>query len=174
MPGFSLDRREFLKLFGATAGCFAVHAAATPFLPGLGTARATPGAFHFPQGLASGDPQPDAVMLWTRVEALDPDATLPNGDIDLYVQVAEDLSFERVVAEQAVRAGTASDHTVRIFVQGLAPDRVYYYRFHAGSDQSPLPAVPAPRRCPARSATCVLPRSPVRITSRAITARSGE
>ncbi len=139
MPGFSLDRREFLKLFGATAGCFAVHAAATPFLPGLGTARATPGAFHFPQGLASGDPQPDAVMLWTRVEALDRGAALPNGDVDLYVQVAEDLSFERVVAEQAVRAGAASDHTVRIFVQGLAPDRVYYYRFHAGSDQSPYP-----------------------------------
>ena len=139
MSGFSLDRREFLKLFGATAGCFAVQAAAVPFLPSLGTARAMPGAFHFPQGLASGDPQPDAVMLWTRVEALDPGAALPNGDVDLYVQVAEDLSFERVVAEQAVRAGAASDHTVRVFVQGLAPDRTYYYRFHAGSDQSPYP-----------------------------------
>ena len=139
MPGFSLDRREFLKLFGATAGCFVANAAAAPFVPALGTARAAPGAFHFPQGLASGDPQPDAVVLWTRVEALDPEAALPSGDIDLYVQVAEDQSFERVVAEQAVRAGAASDHTVRIFVQGLAPDTTYFYRFHAGSDQSPYP-----------------------------------
>lgn len=135
----SLDRREFLKLFTAAAGCFAVTAASAPFLPRLDHARANSGAFHFPQGLASGDPQPDAVMLWTRVEALDPGAALPNGDIDLYLQVATDENFERVVVEQAVRASRTSDHTVRIFVQGLAPDTVYHYRFHAGRDQSPLP-----------------------------------
>ncbi|MEW6019873.1 MAG: PhoD-like phosphatase N-terminal domain-containing protein, partial [Pseudomonadota bacterium] len=139
MSEVSLDRREFLRLFAATAGCFAVTAAATPFLPRLGHAKAAPFSFHFPQGLASGDPQPDAVMLWTRVEALDPGAALPNGDIDLYLQVATDENFERVVVEQAVRASRSSDHTVRVFVQGLAPDTVYYYRFHAGRDQSPLP-----------------------------------
>lgn len=133
-----IDRREFLKLFTAGAGCFAIMAASTPFLPRLGRANAAPFSFHFPQGLASGDPQPDAVMLWTRVEALNPDAALPSGDIDLYLQVALDDGFERVVAEQAVRASRASDHTVRVFVQGLAPDTVYYYRFHAGRDQSPL------------------------------------
>jgi alkaline phosphatase D len=139
MSEVSLDRREFLRLFVATAGCFAVTAAATPFLPRLGHAKAAPFSFHFPQGLASGDPQPDAVMLWTRVEALDPGAALPNGDIDLYLQVATDENFERVIVEQAVRASRSSDHTVRVFVQGLAPDTVYYYRFHAGRDQSPLP-----------------------------------
>ena len=131
MPGGSFNRREFLKLFGATAGCFVATAAAVPFVPRLGTARAAPGAFHFPQGLASADPQPDAVMLWTRVEAIDPGAALPNGDVDLYVQVANDLDFEEVVVEQAVRASAASDHTVRVFVQNLKPDRVYYYRFYA-------------------------------------------
>ncbi|MAM93655.1 alkaline phosphatase D family protein [Parvibaculum sp.] len=139
MPGGSFSRRDFLKLFGATAGCFVATAAATPFLPALGTARAAPGAFHFPQGLASADPQPDAVMLWTRVEALDAAAVLPNGDVDLYLQVATDMSFERVVVEQAVRASTRSDHTVRVFVQGLSPDTIYYYRFYAGSDRSPYP-----------------------------------
>ena len=165
MSGFSLDRREFLKLFGATAGCFAVHAAATPFLPALGTARAAAGAFHFPQGLASGDPQPDAVMLWTRAEALDPGAALPSGDIDLYVQVAADSSFERVVAEQAVRASVASDHTVRVFVQGLAPDTVYYYRFHAGSDSSPYPG---------RTRTAPLPGANRKVRFAAISCQSYE
>ncbi|MEQ8265832.1 MAG: alkaline phosphatase D family protein [Parvibaculum sp.] len=139
MSGVSLDRREFLKLFGATAGCFVLTAAATPFIPALGTARAAPGAFHFPQGLASADPQPDAVMLWTRVEALDAQAALPNGDIDLYVQMALDEKFERVVIEQAVRASRDADHTVRIFIQRLAPDTVYYYRFYAGGDRSAEP-----------------------------------
>src|SRR5690606_40436845 len=122
MSRMSLDRREFLKLFGATAGCFALSAAATPFFPRLGAAKAAPGAFHFPQGLASADPQPDAVMLWTRVEAIDPGAALPNGDVDLYVQVANDLDFEEVVVEQAVPASAASDHTVRVFVQDLRAD----------------------------------------------------
>lgn len=139
MPGGSFSRRDFLKLFGASAGCFVANAAAAPFLPRLGTAHAAAGAFHFPQGLASGDPQPDAVMLWTRVEALDKGAALPSGDVDLYVQVANDLDFEEVVVEQAVRASSASDHTVRIFVQNLKPDTVYYYRFYAGSDRSPYP-----------------------------------
>lgn len=139
MPGGSFSRRDFLKLFGASAGCFVATAAATPFISGLGTARAAPGAFHFPQGLASADPQPDAMMLWTRVEAIDPGAALPNGDVDLYVQVANDLDFEEVVVEQAVRASAASDHTVRVFVQNLQSDRVYYFRFYAGSDQSPYP-----------------------------------
>ncbi|ABS64651.1 Alkaline phosphatase [Parvibaculum lavamentivorans DS-1] len=139
MSGASLDRREFLKLFAATAGCFVATAMTTPFVPSLGTARAARGAFHFPQGLASGDPQPDAVMLWTRVEAIDPEAALPNGDIDLYVQVATDTDFARVVVQQAVRATRASDHTVRVFVRGLAPDTVYYYRFYAGGDSSAEP-----------------------------------
>jgi len=139
MPGVSFSRRDFLKLFGATAGCFVATAATSPFLPKLGAAYAAPGAFHFPQGLASADPQPDAVMLWTRVEAFDRGATLPNGDVDLYVQVATDMNFETVVVEQSVRASKASDHTVRIFVQGLKPDTVYYYNFYAGGDRSPYP-----------------------------------
>ncbi|MAU60369.1 MAG: hypothetical protein CMI62_06520 [Parvibaculum sp.] len=165
MPGGSFNRREFLKLFGATAGCFVATAAAAPFVPRLGTARAAPGAFHFPQGLASADPQPDAVMLWTRVEPIDPGAALPNGDVDLYVQVATDLDFETVVVEQAVRASSGSDHTVRVFVQGLSPDTVYYYRFYAGSDRSPYPG---------RTRTAPLPGSKRRVRFAAISCQSYE
>jgi alkaline phosphatase D len=139
MPGVSFSRRDFLKLFGATTGCFVATAAAVPFLPRIGAAHAAPGAFHFPQGLASADPQPDAVMLWTRVEAIGNGVALPNGDADLYVQVATDMNFEKVVVEQSVRASKASDHTVRVFVQGLKPDTVYYYSFYAGGDRSPYP-----------------------------------
>ncbi|MDP1628115.1 alkaline phosphatase [Parvibaculum sp.] len=139
MSGVSFNRREFLKLFAATAGCFVATAAATPFVPSLGTARAAPGAFHFPQGLASADPQPDAVMLWTRVEALAPEAALPNGDVDLYVQVSANTDFTRVVLQQAVRATRDADHTVRVFVRGLVPDTTYYYRFYAGGDSSAEP-----------------------------------
>ena len=132
-----LNRREFLKLFTANAGCFALAASSLPFSSRRAQAQSSDGYFHFPQGVASGDPQSDAVMLWTRVTTTDPSSPEMKTWIDLYVQVAEDEAFERLVAEQAVRADSSSDHTIRLFVHGLAPDTVYYYRFYAGSDHSP-------------------------------------
>ncbi len=136
------SRRDFLKLFGAAAGCYALTASPVPFLARLNRAEAAPGQFHFPQGLASGDPQPDAVLLWTRVARIagndDPVAQPLNGSIDLYVQVAKDEAFESLVLERTVRAPAEADHTVRLLVDGLQPDTIYYYRFYAGSDTSHL------------------------------------
>ncbi len=127
------DRREFLKLFAATAGCFAVGASPIPFVSRLSRAAAVEGVYHFPQGLASGDPQPDAVMLWTRVVPVNGAAKVA---IDLHVQVAEDEAFTKLVVERALHALPEADHTVRLLVNGLKPDTYYYYRFIAGSDQS--------------------------------------
>ncbi|MBX3495764.1 MAG: alkaline phosphatase D family protein [Parvibaculum sp.] len=134
-----LDRREFLKLFTAGAGCFAFAASTLPFASRRAWAQSGAGHYHFPQGLASGDPQPDAVMLWTRVETVDPAAAEMRSWIDLFVQVAEDENFERLVAERAVRAEPAANHTVRLFLHGLKPDSTYFYRFFAGSDRSSEP-----------------------------------
>jgi alkaline phosphatase D len=136
------DRRDFLKAFVATAGCFAVSASPLPFVSRLSRAEAAPGTYHFPQGLASGDPQPDAVMLWTRVEPVVDGNGAVSADaaavIDLYVQVAEDEAFSRMITERALRAGPDSDHTVRVLVRGLKPDTICYYRFFAGSDATPM------------------------------------
>lgn len=140
--GVRLSRRDFLKLFGAAAGCYALTASPIPFFARLNEAQAAPGQFHFPQGLASADPQPDAVLLWTRVARVpgntDPVAQPFNGAIDLYVQVSQDEDFKDVILERAVRAPEETDHTVRLLVDGLQPDTVYYYRFFAGGDASPL------------------------------------
>ena len=133
-----LDRREFLKLFAATAGCYAVSASPAPFVSALNRASAAAGLYHFPQGLASGDPQPDAVMLWTRVAPLiggsdEPPASFDK-PIDLVLQVSEDETFTTLIAERMLRADPKNDHTVRIFLRELQPDTFYYYRFFAGSD----------------------------------------
>ncbi|MDO8287707.1 MAG: alkaline phosphatase D family protein [Parvibaculum sp.] len=137
-----LDRREFLKLFAASAGCYALSATPTPFLSGLSPARAAAGLYHFPQGIASGDPQPDAVMLWARVEPLvgGSDEPMPSftKPIDLVLQVSEDESFSSLIVERMLRADPKSDHTVRIFLRDLKPDSFYYYRFFAGSDTTPF------------------------------------
>ena len=146
----SISRRRFLSSFLKGAGCFAVTAT-VPTVPAV-LARATdahdPGAgerdardsdaperYRFPQGLASGDPLPDAVMLWTRVEQVD-EATSAS-PIPLTVQVSRDEAFSTVLLEQSVVAPPESDGTVRVFVENLDPGTTYYYRFAALDGSTP-------------------------------------
>jgi len=125
-----LDRRSFLKGFTAIAGCF-VATAAGPFTPAYAMGVMINPA-RFPQGLASGDPQPDAIMLWTRAV---PD--MPAGEVELVCQVATDEKFETVIIEKWLTVTAESDYTARFFAQGLAPDTRYFYRFLANGEVSP-------------------------------------
>jgi alkaline phosphatase D len=111
-------RREFLELAGALGASLA-----------LGCQHRAPLRWalrpdHFPHGVASGDPDDHSVLLWTR--------RLPvAGDVAhrVTVEVAEDAGFERVVASADAELSEASDWTVRVLAAGLAPARVYWYRF---------------------------------------------
>ena len=96
-------------------------------LAGCARPRSTPGRFEFPQGVASADPQPDAVVLWTRVESVEGDAD----SVELSVQLARDPEFSDVILEQAVIADRGLDYTVRCLAAGLEPDSRYHYRFLA-------------------------------------------
>ena len=78
----------------------------------------------FAQGVASGDPHPDSVLLWTRASAGGSAPVVP-----LTVEVAEDAAFERVVAAERARALLEADHTCHVLVGGLSPARTYWYRF---------------------------------------------
>ena len=78
----------------------------------------------FAEGVASGDPTSDSVILWTRVP-LDGKAKA----VPLTVEVAEDEAFEHVVATARANATAAADYTCRVLVGGLQPSRVYWYRF---------------------------------------------
>lgn len=138
MPDMSLNRRAFLRLFAASAGCFAFSAAPVPFVSSLARAAIVAGTYHFPQGLASGDPQTDAVMLWTRVAPVGKTVEPHDEPIYLDVQVSESEDFATLLIERNVRADPVNDHTVRIYLTGLKPDTRYFYRFRAGADVSPL------------------------------------
>lgn len=80
----------------------------------------------YPEGVASGDPDSNSVLLWTRRAPI-------SGSSDdakqLRVEVAEDESFERVIATTETRVSAASDWTCRVLVGGLKPSHVYWYRF---------------------------------------------
>ncbi|MBL8549977.1 MAG: alkaline phosphatase D family protein [Hyphomonadaceae bacterium] len=86
---------------------------------------------QFTHGVASGDPLPRAVILWTRF------APAPGGDGRIAYEVSEQEDFRRVVKRGAATAGAANDYCVKVDVRGLRPGRIYYYRFLAGGGPSP-------------------------------------
>jgi alkaline phosphatase D len=86
----------------------------------------------FPEGVASGDPDSNSVLLWTRrppAEKPGENSSLKLNVIKLNVEVAEDAQFTRVVATAAAPVSAASDWTCRVLVGRLKPSRVYWYRF---------------------------------------------
>jgi alkaline phosphatase D len=78
----------------------------------------------FPEGVASGDPQPDSVVLWTR-RPFEGETTSSR----LVVELAEDESFKQVLASTNTTVSAASDWTCRVLVGNLKPASVYWYRF---------------------------------------------
>ncbi|GAA2806082.1 alkaline phosphatase D family protein [Streptomyces showdoensis] len=118
----------------------AVSAVVTPALVAAASpALADPAAPAFLHGVASGDPLPDGVLLWTRVTPT-PDAAPGSGagpDVTVTWELAEDRAFARTVANGTAQATAASDHTVKADVRGLRPATAYWFRFTAGGVVSP-------------------------------------
>ncbi|MFJ8153130.1 alkaline phosphatase D family protein [Streptomyces sp. NPDC094468] len=137
-------RRTVVKAAAATAVLAAPLAAALP-------ARAASVAPAFLHGIASGDPLPDGVLLWTRVTP-SPDATPGSGagaDTEVSWVVATDKALTHVVSRGSVTATAASDHTVKADIRGLAPATDYWFRFSAGGTDT---AVARTRTAPAADA----------------------
>lgn len=87
----------------------------------------------FEHGVASGDPRPDAVILWTRVSPEDTGAAM-----DVFVEVALDPEFTERVAAETFQAGPERDFTLKIDLDGLQPATTYYYRFYGMDRISPI------------------------------------
>ena len=116
----SISRRKFIELaasFGATVAFRSAYAHVSR--TGWRERRDL-----YPQGVASGDPHPDSVILWTRRP--------PSKDSDakkLILEVADDPGFRRVVATTTTTLSPEADWTTRVLAAGLKPRRVYWYRF---------------------------------------------
>ncbi|MEV0169711.1 alkaline phosphatase D family protein [Streptomyces sp. NPDC050803] len=117
-------------------------AAATVVLTGplaaAGTARAAD-APAFLHGVASGDPLPDGILLWTRVtptaEAIPGSGLGPDTEVSWVV--ATDKALTNIVAKGSTTATAAADHTVKADIRGLKPATDYWFRFSAGGTDSP-------------------------------------
>jgi alkaline phosphatase D len=112
------NRREFAALAAAFGATLALGPGKTQAAPWRERRAA------YPQGVASGDPDPHSVILWTRRE--------PEGGASAYrlaVEVAADPGFRRIVARGATRVDATTDWTCRFLAAGLSPASEYFSRF---------------------------------------------
>ncbi len=135
----STTRRTFLA--GAAAGAAAL---ATPV---AARAQSAPFAEPFTLGVASGDPLPRAVVLWTRLAPRPTEGGgMPGRGVSVRYEVAADEGFRRIVRRGWTEARPELAHSVHLDVRGLDPHSEYWYRFRAGRFESPVGrAVTAPR-----------------------------
>lgn len=129
----AIRRRTFLQL-GAGAAALATTAATSR----PAAAQGVGGVFR--HGVASGDPLPHGILLWTRVTPSDDAA--PGSGLGAPTEVAWDIGRDEaltdVVATGTMGSSAASDHTIRVSAEGLDPDTTYWYRFRALDETSPV------------------------------------
>ncbi|HEX7886285.1 MAG TPA: alkaline phosphatase D family protein [Phenylobacterium sp.] len=127
------SRRRLLFQAAALAG-----AALSPAAWTSAVARTRLADYPFRAGIASGEPLPDGVVLWTRL-VTDPQAIgsgMGAAPIKVGWELAEDDGFRRVVRHGRTLAVPEAGHSVHVEVAGLRPDRRYWYRFTAGGHVS--------------------------------------
>lgn len=130
MPLLDPHRRRLLQL--ATCG------AASCWLPRSAWSQPRLDGQPFALGVASGSPTHDSVVLWTRLMLpAAPSFTLPGQAVTVRWEVAHDEQFTRPVARGQTQAAPELAHSVHVELQGLQPDRWYFYRFMLGDAVSP-------------------------------------
>ncbi len=87
----------------------------------------------FYHGVASGDPMPDKVIIWTRVT---PD-TITNNPVTVTWQMATDTGMVNVIKSGNTTTNNTKDYTVKVDVTGLNPYTWYYYEFTVNGKNSP-------------------------------------
>ena len=160
-----LSRRTLVKTGLVTGGAAALAAATLDTRPSA--AATLPRTNPFTLGVASGDPWPTGVVIWTRL-AVNPLAANGLGGMSSSTQtvrwqVATDAHVPpRSSGRARWRPRPANAHSVHVEVTGLLPGREYFYRFRLGRYISRVgrtrtaPAVDAacrrPWRCPSSRA----------------------
>jgi alkaline phosphatase D len=134
-PPELFSRRGFLTGVGATL----VSTALAPLASSRSASAQSLGDDPFTLGVASGDPTPDGVVLWTRL-ALKPleGGGMPHHPIAVEWRIAADDRMARIVQRGAVLAVPELGHSVHVEVEGLQPGRWYWYQFQVANEYSQI------------------------------------
>jgi alkaline phosphatase D len=130
-----LSRRELLN----AAWKLGAAALVQPLAPRRAAAQPIFKDYPFTLGVASGDPWPASVVLWTRLapEPLD-GGGMPAVNVDVAWEVGREAAFRTIVQKGTAVARPELGHSVHVEVAGLEPGREYWYRFRAGGEISQI------------------------------------
>jgi alkaline phosphatase D len=131
-----ITRRTLLK----TGGSLAAGLTFGSIVADRAVAQPSFDRYPFALGVASGDPTPKGMVLWTRL-APDPLAIgggLPAEPYEVDFELARDDAFDKIVRSGTTLAIPDEAHSVRVELDGLAPHHEYFYRFRVGHDISPV------------------------------------
>lgn len=93
-------------------------------------APAFDGTNPFLLGVASGDPDPSSVVLWTRL------ITEVTTDLEVALDIAVGDNFDELIRSSIVTAQAVDAHSIHAIADGLEPDSWYSYRFRIGEHTS--------------------------------------
>jgi len=130
-----MDRRAFLHDFSrAVLACAALPA------PWRYSGRRPVQEQPFSLGVASGDPLSDRCVIWTRLAPapFEPEGGMDGSRTGVGWEVAHDQGFQRIVRDGRVTAAPELGYSVHVDVEGLDPDRWYFFRFHLPEATSPV------------------------------------
>jgi len=115
-------RRQFLQAASAVGATLALGVPSAFAKGSTWTERRE----FYPQGVASGDPAPDSVILWTRLQPKPGD---PRETHTIFLEVANDRAFKKIETRAVIPITADTDWTCRFYAAGLRPSTEYWYRF---------------------------------------------
>lgn len=120
-----MNRRNFLaQMLYGTVGCL-VPWTSYSFLPINEFA-------YFKQGVAAGDPTENAVVIWTRI------TSKSIYSLAVLWEVSTTADFSSKVTKGTLTTDSTKDYTVKVEIEHLQPDQIYYYRFAYQGQYSPI------------------------------------
>ena len=144
-------RRDFMRLSSSVAGLLVLGS-----VPGCraDSRLRRVASYPFTLGVASGDPGPDLVVLWTRLarEALE-GVGAHERPVPVEYELANAEGFTDIARTGSAVASPELGHSISVEVRGLAPGREYFYRMTVGGEVSPVgrtKTAPAPGSAPDR------------------------
>lgn len=131
----AFNRRTFLRQGMHVTTLLAASTLSASALGATRLARVTANPFYL--GVASGDPRPDSVVIWTRLapETLG-NALSRNEPVAVDYEIAETANFSTIYRKGSAAALPELGYSVHLDLQGLNPGKEYYYRWMLGGEVS--------------------------------------